>query len=160
MAVGDTKFFAAWVEKVLDEQSADFGGTPNTIKCALIKSAANGGADPSATDAYPTWGAGGTTNLSSSEVTAGGNYTSGGNACANAATTIVSNVIQVDWDNPATWSQDASNPTNARWAVYYDDSSANKDCVGFTDLGSDRDMTGGDLQIAMGSPAFTITVST
>jgi hypothetical protein len=159
MAAGDTFMFVAFVEKALDLQGTDFGATPNTIKCALIKSLANGGFDPSVSTPYPTWGASGTTNLSSSEVSAGGNYTAGGNACASPTSTVVGDVLELDWSNPATWAQDASNPTNARWAIFYDDTSGTKDCLGYMDLGADINMTSGQLQVSMGTPAFTIDCS-
>jgi hypothetical protein len=160
MAAGDTKWFAAYLERVFDFGEADWGATPNTIKCALIKSAANGGHDPSVTDAYPTWGAGGSTDLSAAEVTPGGSYSAGGVSVAAPGTTLNSNVIELDHGNPASWAQDASNPTNARWAIFYDDSTTNKDCMYFFDLGSDSDMTTGELSLTMGSPALTITCST
>ena len=160
MAAGNTYWFVEYFKRVFDFQSPDFGATPNTIKCALIKSAANGGHDPAVTDAYPTWGAGGTTNLSSSEVTAGGSYTSGGVAVATPGSTVNGAVLEIDWANPAAWAQDASNPTNARWAIFYDDSSPNKDCICWYDLGADRDMTAGELTLTMGAPALTVTCDT
>ena len=61
MAAGDTKWFLGFVERTWDADGGDFGATPNSVKCALIKSAANGGIDPSQTEADPCWGAGGTT---------------------------------------------------------------------------------------------------
>lgn len=159
MAVGETDLFADWIVRALNFQSADFGATPNTIKCALIKSAANGGHDPSITDAYPTWGAGGTTDLSAAEVTPGGEYVTGGQTCTSPAASRVGAVISISWDNPPAWAQDAANPDNARWAIFYDDSSTNKDCIGFYDLGADRDMTTGQLLLTMASPIYTFTVS-
>jgi len=159
MAVGDTYMFVAFVEKALDTQDADFGATPSTVKCALIKSLANGGFDPAVATPWPTWGASGTTNLSSYEVTPGGNYVAGGATCAAANTTIDGDVVELDWDNPPTWDQDASNPSNARWAIFYDDTSGTKNCIGYMDLGSDLNMTLGQLQLSMGSPVFSFDCS-
>ena len=160
MAAGNSYGFVEWLDRVFDNQTADFGTTPNTIKCALIKSAANGGWDPSVTDPYPTWGAGGTTDLSLYEVSATGSYTSGGVVCTSPVSTVVSNALRLDWDNPPSWAQDPSNPTNARWAIFYDDTSTNKDCILWFDLGGDMDMTLGELSITMGAPAYTFTVTT
>jgi hypothetical protein len=157
MAAGNSYGFVAYLEKVFDSGIADFG-TPNTIKCALIKSLANGGFDPVVTTAYPTWGSAGTTDLSTSQVTPGGNYVDGGVTCTNPTSGSVSNVLQIDWDNPPSWPQHASNPTNARWAVFYDDTHADKPCVLWYDLGTDIDMTTGELAITMGAPAYTFTV--
>lgn len=160
MAAGDTYWFVEYLKRVLDFQSADFGATPNTIKCALIMSAANGGHDPAVTDAYPTWGAGGTTNLFSAEVAVGGSYASGGVTVATPSTTVATATLQIDWNNPAQWAQHASNPSNARWAIFYDYTSTNKDCICFYDLGADRDMTTGPMTLTMGAPALQIVCDT
>lgn len=159
MAAGETYWFVGYLKKVFENGIANFSGSPNTLKCALIKSAANGGHDPSIADAHPTWGASGTTNLSAAEITAGGNYTAGGEEVASPVVTIVGDVLQLDWGNPPTWSQDAANPTNARWAIFYDNTTPNKEAVCFYDLGTDRDMTSGELQLSMGTPALDIDCS-
>jgi hypothetical protein len=156
MAQGDVTVFDAHLENVWDGGVHDFGATPNTLKCALIKSAANGGDDPDVADADPRWGAGGTTNFATAEVTAGGNYTAGGATMATPSASLATGVLQVDAGDPATWSQNASNPTNARWAIVYDDTVAGKHAICFIDLGSDFDMTTGDLTITLGAPWFTV----
>jgi len=156
MAQGDVTIFDAFLENVFDSGIHDFGSTPNTIKVALIKSAANGGDDPAVTDAVPCWGAGGTTNFATAEVTPGGNYTTGGATCASASASLSGGVLQVDFGDPATWSQNASNPTNARWGIVYDDTATNKNAIAFVDLGSDFDMTTGDLTITWGAPFATV----
>lgn len=65
-------FMVAFMEAAMDLETA-------TLKCAFVS-------DSQATwtkaTADPRWGAGGTTNLSSNEVS-GTNYTAGGNACAS-----------------------------------------------------------------------------
>lgn len=160
MAAGNTYWFVRYLERVFDFQSADFGTTPNTIKCALIKSAANGGHDPSVTDAYPTWGAGGSTDLSAAEVTPGGSYVAGGATCAAPGSTVSSATLQIDWSNPPAWAQDGANPTNARWAIFYDSTSTNKDCICWYDLGGDIDMTLGETTLTMGAPALQIACDT
>lgn len=119
----------------------------DTYKLALVKSAANGGIDPVASTADPRWGAGGTTNLSSSEVTAGGNYSSGGISLGDVTWTDESGTME--WDAPTnpSWAVDASNPTNARWGIIYNDTATGKQAVAFVDLGADKDMTAGDLDV-------------
>jgi len=144
--------FDWFLKNVFDGGVHAFGGTPNTIKCALIKSAANGGADPLVTDPDPCWGAGGSTNYQTAEVTPGGNYIAGGNVCANPAAILVAGVLEVDFDNPAAWLQDPANPTNSRWGIAYDNTAANKNAVGFIDLFSDRNMTALDLNVQWGTP--------
>jgi hypothetical protein len=44
--------------------------------------------------------------------------------------------------------QHANNPTNARWAIIYNSTDANKRCLGYVDLGSDRDLTTGAFTFA------------
>lgn len=156
MAQGEVFAFDSFLENVFDGGIHDFGATPNTIKCALIKSAANGGDDPAITDADPCWGAGGSTNYLSAEVTPGGNYSTGGAPCATPSATLAAGVLQLDFGDPATWSQNASNPTNARWGIVYDDTTTNKNAIAYVDLGSDFDMTTGDLTITWGAPFATV----
>jgi hypothetical protein len=156
MAQGTVSIFDAFLENVLDSGIHDFGATPNAIKVALIKSAANGGDDPAVTDPDPRWGAGGGTNFASAEVTPGGNYAAGGKSCAAASATLVGGVLHVDFGDPSTWDQHASNPTNARWGIVYDDTATGKQCIGFVDLGSDFDMSGGPLTITWGTPFATV----
>ena len=43
--------------------------------------------------------------------------------------------------------QHASNPTNARWGILYNDTSAGKECVGFVDLGAAIDLSAGAFSI-------------
>lgn len=152
MATGGVQPFRTFIEYLLENDAAnpfDFGATPNTIKCALVDSTITLTKDT----ADPCWGTGGTTDLSANEVT-GTNYPAGGRACANPAVTIASNTAQLEIDNPATWTMNAGNPTNCRWAVIYDDTATNKNCIAFLDLGSVLDGTKTDLTIAWGSPSF------
>ena len=148
MAQGDVVFFDQFLvdcmEKVHNLES-------DTIKLALVDSTTT----PATTTAVPTWGSGGTTNFSSNEVTAGGNYTAGGAACSNPSVTLSGGVAQIDMDDPATWSQAAGNPTNARWGILYNDTATNNECIGYVDLGSAFDMTTGDLTVAWGAPLAT-----
>jgi hypothetical protein len=41
----------------------------------------------------------------------------------------------------------ASNPTDARWGILYNDTAAGKNCVGYVDYGSVSDLTAGDFSI-------------
>lgn len=114
----------------------------DVLKVGLI----NNGVTPAATTADPRWGAGGSTNLSSNQVTPGGNYASGGPTVANNTYTQATNVITLDGDNISI-TQNPSNPTNARWGIIYNDTSAGKECIGFVDLGSVFDLSSGDLAL-------------
>lgn len=108
----------------------------DTIKLGLVTNAVT----PAATTANPCWGAGGTTNFSTNQVTPGGNYASGGPTLANNTFTEAGGVATFDGD-AVTIAQHASNPTNARWAILYSDTATAKDCLGFLDLGGVTDLS-------------------
>lgn len=148
MAQGDVVFFDQWLVDVLEAKHDHELGT---FYCALITNAVT----PLATTSDPRWGAGGGTNFTTNEVTPGGNYAANGAALANPSVTLNGGLAEIDWDDPATWSQNASNPTNATWGIIYNNQ-ANKECVGFVDLGGAFDMTTGDLTITFGAPAATL----
>lgn len=112
----------------------------DVIKLGLITSAVT----PAVTDADPRWGAGGTTNYSTNECAAGGNYAAGGPTIANCAVTLTGGLAMFDGDD-VTIAQHASNPTNARWGIIYNSTDAGKRVLGFVDLGSTFDMTTGPL---------------
>ena len=140
MAQGDVTFFDQFLVDVME-------GVHNletdTIKVGLITDAVT----PAATTTDPRWGSGGSTNLSSSQVTPGGNYADGGATIANPAVTLTGGLAMFDGDN-VSWSQDASNPTDAEWGIIYNDTASGKNAIGFVDIGGTFDMTTGDLSIS------------
>lgn len=141
MAVGDITWFRAGLLAVgtkLIDLNAD------TIKLGLVKSAANSGIDPTNTLADPRWGAGGTTNLSSSQVATGTSYTTGGPSLTTKTFALQSNVPTLRADI-VTIAQDAAGFTNARWGILYE--SVTTRAIAFVDLGSDRSVVGGALTI-------------
>lgn len=154
MAVGDIKWFSgallALGQKVHD-LSAD------TFKLGLITSAAT----PVIADTDPRWGAGGSVNFASSEVTPGGNYAAGGPTLAGVTWTNVASVPTLRATDPAI-AQNAGNPNNARWGIVYNNSDASKRALAFVDLGSVRDLTTGPFTIdfgGSGTDVLTLTQS-
>ncbi len=108
---------------------------------------------PLVSDADPRWGAGGGTNLSTSEVS-GTNYTAGGNATANPAYTQASGTATWDVDDPATWLQHVSGPTDIKTGIVYDDTDAGKRAIAFIDMTTDGGTTplslvDGDITVAV-----------
>lgn len=148
---GTVVVFDAYLENVWDSGIHDFGASPNVIKCAIV----NNTITPTTTTANPTWGAGGTTNLAANEQT-GGNFTAGGQTCATATATLNAGTLEVDFGDPATWSQNASNPTTCDYGIIYDDTATNKNCIGYVELGTQFDATTGDLTITWGAPFHTV----
>lgn len=139
MAKGDVTWFDAGL-KALGDKEIDLGG--GQIKLGLITSAVT----PTATTAVPAWGSGGSTNLSSSEVSTGGSEYTGPITLGNQSWADVSGVMTFDGDD-ISLSQDAGGFADARWGILFDDSSTNKLAVGFVDLGGDTSVVAGPVQI-------------
>lgn len=139
MAQGDVIFFDQWL---VDVQEKLHDHELDSFKLGLITSAVT----PAATTPDPRWGAGGSTDLSASEVTPGGNYLAGGPAIANPTMTLSAGAGVWDGDDISIL-QDVNNPTNARWGIIYNDTDAGKRCVGLLDLGSDTDLSAGDFSV-------------
>ena len=145
MAAGDLVVFNEAKGFLIDGgfESAD------DIKVALVTTATT----PTASTATPT--------LSDfTQVTAGGNYTAGGISIGDIGTLVTTSGGTMTFDsatNPS-WAQNAGNPTNARWAIVYNDTDASDRAIAFVDLGATVDMTAGSLTITWNaSGLFTIT---
>lgn len=152
MAAGDfTWFTQAKVD--LGNKIHNLGSGGDTLKLALVTSVVT----PTETDAAPHFGGTGTTNYSTNQVSAGGNYTSGGATLASQTFAASSANAKFDADD-VSWLKNASNPTNARWGILYNSTDANKRALGFVDLGGAIDMTAYDLTIQWNA-AGIITIS-
>ena len=154
MATGDIKWFSgallALGTKVHD-LSAD------TLKVGFITAVAT----PAIADTDPRWGAGGSVNFSSNEVTAGGNYAAGGVTLTSVTWTNVAGVPTLRATDISI-AQHASNPTNARWGVVYNSTEASKRAIAFLDFGSARDLTTGAFTFnfqGSGTDVLTLTQS-
>ena len=143
MAAGDIVLFNQFrldAGKKLHDLSAD------ALKVSYVKSAANGGIDPAASTSDPRWGAGGGTNLSSSEVATGSSYSAGGIALTTITWTLVSGVPTLRADIVTT-ALDATGFTNARWGIIYNNTDAGKRAMAYVDLGADRSIQTGSLTL-------------
>lgn len=139
MAQGDVTWFnAAKLKLGLKKLELE----TDVLKLGLVTASVT----PAAATADPCWGAGGTTNLASYEVTPGGNYSAGGPTVANNTFTESSGTATLDADNTSI-AQNASNPTNARWGIVYSDTATNKDALAFVDLGGVTDLSSGGFSI-------------
>lgn len=147
MAAGDVFVFDQFMvdvqEKIHDLEN-------DSVKVALITSAVT----PAVTDADPRWGAGGTTNFSTSQVTPGGNYTTGGSAAATPSVTLTGGAAVFDAGDISI-AQHASNPTNARWGIMYNDTAAGKNCIGYVDLGTTINLSAGAFSITWNASGIT-----
>lgn len=122
----------------------------DTIKLALLTAAVT----PTAGDTTPALG-------DYTQVTAGGNYTAGGetlDTLGNMVTEAGGTMTFDDTGATVQWLQNAGNPTNARWGLVYNDTDASDLAICYLDLGAAVDMTAGDLTITWNaSGIFTIT---
>lgn len=124
----------------------------DAIKFALIK---NPSFSMLATVADPRWGSGGTTNLSSEEVTVAGAYTA---TISVESKTWTEAAGVVTWDHAdVSIGGNASNPSTARWGIYYNDSDAGKRCLAFVDFGATLDINAGFAWRPAATGVMTIT---
>jgi len=141
MAAGDFKWFAQGLHylgnKIHDLDADDF-------RMGIITTSTT----PAVNTSAPHWAGTGTTNMSTNQVvTTGTSYTAPivltGEAWALNATGASMDIADV------TLAQDASGFTNGRWGIIYNNTDANKRCLGYLDLGSDRSLVSGSLTITM-----------
>lgn len=129
MAAGDVHVIGKYMH-YLAGATGPVDWDADIIRMALAKATLTPSID--ATD--PCWGAGGTENYSTDEVTAGGSYAAGGNT-ATATLTFATHIASLKITSPMTWAANAANPTIARWAIVYDDTVAKKPVLCYIDLG-------------------------
>lgn len=152
MAAGDIVIF--------DQFGVDLGNKihdldGDTWKVAFVTSATT----PADTTAGPHFGGTGTTDLSTNEVTPGGNYSAGGVTLTSAAYTNSAGVVSWQFAKISI-AQHASNPTNARWGILYNSTDANKRCAAYLDLGAALDFTLGPFEFRFNSVDGTGTLMT
>jgi hypothetical protein len=149
MAQGDIVVFA---QAKLDIGLEGHQLETDVIKLGLITTSTT----PTETTAVPAWGAGGTTNMTTNQVTPGGNYSTGGPTIANNTYTLASATCTFDGDNISI-TQNASNPTNARWGIGWNDTNAIDAALFYLDLGGVTDLTAGDFSVTFNaSGIFTL----
>ena len=154
MATGDIKWISGGL-LAIGSKVHNLGS--DTFKLGLVTSSVT----PAIADTDGRWGAGGSVNYSTNQVTPGGNYSTGGPSLATVTWTNVSNVPTFRAAD-VTIAQNASNPTNARGGIIYNDTDASKRAIAFIDLGSDRNLTTGEFKVdfgGLGTDVLTLTQS-
>lgn len=138
MAAGDFKWFAQALhdlgEKIHDLSSDD-------IRFGLI----NNSVPPTVAATAPHWGGSGTVNFASSEVATATSYT-GPIALASESWTKDATGAVFDAADPSAIAQDAGGATDIAYAVFYNNTDANKRCLGYMELN-----TGGTISLVTGS---------
>ena len=139
MAAGDVVAFDQFRK---DIGAKLFNFSTDTWKLALITTSTT----PLANMPVPHFGGTGTTNLSTNEVAAGGNYTTGGIALDSVSYDL-SGGKAIFKAQAFSIAQNASNPTNARWGIIYNSTDASKKAMAFVDFGVVKDLTATTLEL-------------
>lgn len=138
MARGDVK----WFKRALFDMGKklhDLGG--DTLKIGIVKSTVV----PTEATADPRWGAGGTTNFSTNEVSKTAGYT--------GPVTLTNKTFTQVGDDPMLRADIVSIPqagagfTDGAYGIIYNDTSAGKQAIGFVDLGGPVGIVNGPLDI-------------
>jgi hypothetical protein len=141
MAAGDVHVSAKFVSNMTITGLASLWAS-DTVKMGIMTNAVT----PGINDSDPRWGAGGSQNYSTAEVTPGGNYSAGGISLAGTTSTLSGAVTSLNCTSPISLGSNASNPTGAFWGAFYDSTDAGKHVFGFIDLGGSLSLVNG-LQI-------------
>lgn len=133
MATGDITRFNSALEDALE----NWVGT-DTIRCAILDNTTT----PAAGDTTPALG-------DYTEVGTAGTYTAGGASLGNWANMVSDSgaTVTLDTTTNPTWAQDASNDTDAYWALVYNDTQAGDPAIFFVELGGPVDMSAGSLTV-------------
>jgi hypothetical protein len=141
MARGDVHWFAAYAQGS-GIYTTSVNLSTDTIKLAFI----GNGTTCSIALANPTWGAAGSTNLSSFECATSTGYITGGVTLATVTWSLSNSTVALA-ASPVTIAQDTTGFTTAYWAIGYDSTSANKYALFFVDLGGPVGISAGALTI-------------
>ena len=134
MAAGDITWFDEAKAYMLD------GGweAADDMKVAILDNTTA----PTASDATPAL-------ADYTQVGTGGTYSAGGTSIGSWGTLVseAAGTVTIDSATNPTWAQDASNDTDAYWALIYNDTQAGDPALAFVELGGPVDMSAGSLTV-------------
>jgi hypothetical protein len=104
----------------------------------------------------PRWGSGGSTNLSTNETT-GGEISAGGEVLAGGGGTFSGTTSRLLSFPSFSVAANASNPSDVRWGILYDNTSSGKYAIGFIDFDGVIDLAGG---LTLNNPSGYISGTT
>ncbi len=146
MAAGDVKWFAQGLKSLADKL---IDLDTDTIKFGLVTAAT----PPTVLIADPCWGAGGSTNFSSTQIATATSYT-GPITLASKTCTKDNTGFVFDAADPSVIAQDAGGATNIAYAIFYSDTATNKNCLFYMELSS-----AGTISLVTGSLTITFNAS-
>lgn len=148
MAQGDVIVFDSGIVLVGDGWDLSSGG--DTFNLAIVDNTTT----PTRDTASPHYGGTGTTNFATNAVATATSWT-GPVALANTIfSEAAANTFRFDADDPATIAQDAGGFTNGYWAIVYNNTDVNKQCLLAIDLGGPVSLTSGALDININANGF------
>lgn len=145
MARGDVGVFG---QALLDLHNGVFNLDGDTINLGIVDNTTT----PTASTAAPHWGGTGTTDFATNEVSTAGGYT--GPTDVAGATSGATGTVTFDLATNPTFSQNASGATDCYWGILYDNTDANKRCIGWVDLGGPVSIAAGDVTITWNASGF------
>jgi hypothetical protein len=152
MAAGDFIVFDSFLEAIGD------GNVPDLNAEDIYMAICTNATVPAVDTADPQYGAGGSTNFASTDITTGGNYTTGGTQQELTTTittpwTISGSTTKFDLDDVEILQ--GANPDTGYWGLIYTDT--DKRCLGFVELGSPVLLSAGNFTITWNAAGlFTI----
>lgn len=146
MATGDFKWFAQGLHDLgnkihdLDTDDIRFG----LVTTATVPTVATNG---------PHWGGTGTTNFATSQIATATSYTG---PIALASETWIKDATGAVFDaaDPSVIAQDAGGATNIAYAIFYNNTDANKRCIGYLEISS-----AGSVSLVAGSLTINFNAS-
>jgi len=146
MAAGDFRWFAQGLKSLADKL---IDLDTDVLKFGLVTAATV----PTVLIGDPRWGAGGTTNFSTTEIATATSYT-GPITLASVTCTKDNTGFVLDAADPSVIAQDAGGATNIAYLILYSDTSAQKNCIGYMELS-----TAGTISLVSGSLTITFNAS-
>jgi len=139
MAVGDIKWFS---QALLDLGKKVHNLETDALKIGFVTNVAA----PTLGSPSPNWGGSSGTNFATNQATPGTSYVSGGPTLTKTWTNVAN--VPTLRASKVTLAHDAANTSfSARWAIIYNSTDASKRAIAFIDLGTDRTISGGSLEL-------------
>lgn len=151
MAVGDFVFFN---QALHDLGNKVHGLASETFHVALV----TGATVPTKDTPAPHWGGTGTTNFATNQVPTGTAYT-GPTSVSPCTWGLVSG--EPTWAAAADpeWAKDATNGfSTAAYAIFFNNTDANKRCIGFVDLNGNKSNVGGPFKLDLDASGGTTRI--
>lgn len=134
--------FHSFVE-ALAEKKHNLGS--DTIKAALTNSAPSASSNTVLADI--------------TQISSGGGYTTGGNACAVSTSAQTSGVYKLVLSSPTAWTASGGGFGPFRYVVFYNDTASNDELISYVDYGSSITVSSGTFTVTLDGSAGVLTIT-